>query len=120
MSLQTDDVTTVNNYFYSITRSLKLRRCYYYTVKSFSIRPYSSTLHFHRMTYIYYLNFQTNHGFTVFLLFRCFLLIVDVFPSVLVCNPDLFSFNRFLTFEQRYTTVAFMYKTSSTTMLTCI
>ena len=31
---------------------------------------------------------------SVFLLFRCFPLIVDVFPSVLICNPDLFSFNR--------------------------
>ena len=31
---------------------------------------------------------------SVFLLFRCFPLKVDVFPSVLVCNPDLFSLNR--------------------------
>ena len=28
--------------------------------------------------------------------------IVDVFLSVLVCNPDLFSPNRFMTFEPRY------------------
>ena len=45
----------------------------------------------------------------VFLLFRCFLLIVDVFPSILVCSPDLFSLNRFMTYEERYTTVAFIY-----------
>ena len=37
-----------------------------------------------------------------------FPLIFDVFPSFLVCNPDLFSLNRFMTFEQRYTTVAFI------------
>ena len=45
---------------------------------------------------------------SMFLLFRCFPLIVDVFPSILVCNPILFSLNRFMTFEQRYTTVAFI------------
>ena len=45
-------------------------------------------------------------AFQCFCFFRCFPLIVDVFPSVLVCNPDLFSLNRFMTFEQRYTTVA--------------
>ena len=46
----------------------------------------------------------------VFLLFRFFPVIVDVIPSVLVCNPDLFSLYRFMTFEQRYTTctVAFI------------
>ena len=49
---------------------------------------------------------------SVFLLFRCFPLLVDVFPSVLDCNPDLFSFNRFMTFQQRYTTVAFIYSTT--------
>ena len=35
-----------------------------------------------------------------------FYLLVDVFPSVIVCYPDLISVNRFITFEQRYTTVA--------------
>ena len=33
---------------------------------------------------------------------------VDVFPSILVFNSDLFSPNRFMTFGQRYTTVAFI------------
>ena len=28
--------------------------------------------------------------------------------SILVCNPDLFSLNRFMTFEQRYTTIAIL------------
>ena len=38
-------------------------------------------------------------------------LIFDAFPSVLVCNLGLFFFlNRFMSFEQRYTTVAFIYK----------
>ena len=46
---------------------------------------------------------------SVFLLFCCFSLIVGVFTSVLVSNPDLFSVNRFMTFEQRYTTVACIY-----------
>ena len=35
------------------------------------------------------------------LLFRCFLLKVDAFSSV--CNPDFFSLDQFITFEQRYT-----------------
>ena len=35
-------------------------------------------------------------------------LIGDVFLSVLVCNPDLISLKQFMTFEQRYTTVAFI------------
>ena len=43
------------------------------------------------------------------MLFRCFPLIVDVFLSVLVCNPNLFSLNRFMTFEQRYSSVALIY-----------
>ena len=30
-------------------------------------------------------------------------------PSILVCNPDLFSLNRCMTYEQPYTTVAFIY-----------
>ena len=46
---------------------------------------------------------------SVFLLFRYFPLIVDVFTSVLICNPDLFSLNRCMSFEQQYTTVAFIY-----------
>ena len=37
-----------------------------------------------------------------------FLSIDDMFPSVLVCNPNLFSLIRFFTFENRYTTVAFI------------
>ena len=40
------------------------------------------------------------------LMFCSFPPIVDVFSSVLVCNPDLFSHNRFMTFKTRYTTVA--------------
>ena len=44
---------------------------------------------------------------SVFLLFVYS--IVDVFTSVLVCNPDLFSLNRFMTFEQRYTSVALIW-----------
>ena len=46
----------------------------------------------------------------VFLLFCCFPLIFDVLSSVLVCDPDLFSQNRFMTLQQRYTTVAFIYQ----------
>ena len=42
---------------------------------------------------------------SVFRFFSCFPFIVDVFPSVLVCNPNLLSLNTFSTFEQRYTTV---------------
>ena len=34
--------------------------------------------------------------------------VVDVFPSDLVCNPDMFSLNRFMTFEHWYTTGAFI------------
>ena len=46
---------------------------------------------------------------SVFLLFRCILLIVDVILSVLFCNPALFSLNWFILFEQRNTNVAFIY-----------
>ena len=42
----------------------------------------------------------------------CFPLIVDVFPSVLVCYPDLFSFKRFRTFEHRYTLVVYIYQSA--------
>ena len=49
---------------------------------------------------VFYFLFQS------FCCFHCFPLIVDVFPSGLVCNLDLFSLNRFMTFEQRYTIVA--------------
>ena len=35
-------------------------------------------------------------------------LIFDTFPSVLVFNPDLFFLYRFMNFEQRYTTIAFI------------
>ena len=38
-----------------------------------------------------------------------FSLIGNVFPSVLLCYPNLFPLNRLMTFEQRYTTVAFIY-----------
>ena len=50
------------------------------------------------------------HFIVVFLLCHDSLLIFDAFPSVLVCNRDLFFFslNRFISFEQRYTTVAFI------------
>ena len=34
---------------------------------------------------------------------------VAVFLSVLVCDPDLFSLNRFMTIKHRYTIVAFTY-----------
>ena len=50
-----------------------------------------------------YINFNV-----VFLLCRMSSLIFDVFPSVLVCNPDLFFLNRFMNVKQRYTTVAFI------------
>ena len=39
--------------------------------------------------------------------FRYFQLVVDVFPSVLVCDPDMFSLNRCIAIEQRYATVDF-------------
>ena len=45
----------------------------------------------------------------LFLLIRCFPLIVDMFTSVVVYHYDLFSHNQFMTFEQRYSTVAFIY-----------
>ena len=48
------------------------------------------------------------HFKVVFLLWRSSPFIFDAFPSVLVCNPDLFFLNRFMNFEQRYTTVAFI------------
>ena len=35
--------------------------------------------------------------------------IIGVFPMGLFCHPDLFSLNRFMSFEHRYTTVAFIY-----------
>lgn len=37
---------------------------------------------------------------SVFLVFRCFSPTIDVFPSVIVYNPDLFSLNRSMTNEQ--------------------
>lgn len=46
--------------------------------------------------------FAMSFGFCftlVFLLFCCFLLIVDAFDSVQVCNPDLLTPNRFMSFE---------------------
>ena len=48
---------------------------------------------------------------SVFLLFRFLLIIIDVFPSVLVFNPDLFTLYQFMTFEQRYSTVALIFAT---------
>ena len=50
------------------------------------------------------------HFSVVFLLCRGSPLIFDVFPSVLVCNPDLFFLNRFMNFEQQYTTVALIFR----------
>ena len=48
--------------------------------------------------------------FNVVFLLCCSSLLFDALPSVLVWNPDLFFFlNRFMNFEQRYTTVAFIY-----------
>lgn len=52
----------------------------------------------------------------VFLYFRCFPVLINVFSSVLVCIQDVFSHNRFITFQQRYTYIAFtqnefLYKT---------
>ena len=49
----------------------------------------------------------------MFLLCRSSPLIFDVFLSVLVCNPDLFFLNRLMNFEQRYTTIAFIYQFKS-------
>lgn len=46
---------------------------------------------------------------SVMLLFAWYHLIVDVFPTVYVCYPDLFSFYRLMTFEDRHTTVAFIF-----------
>lgn len=45
-----------------------------------------------------------------FLLFLCFPHINELFPLFIGCNPDLFSFKRFMTFEQCYTTVAFIHQ----------
>ena len=39
-------------------------------------------------------------------------LIVDMFTSVIVCNPDVCSLNRCMTFKQRCTTVAFIFQSS--------
>ena len=49
------------------------------------------------------------HFNVVFLLCRSYPLILDVFPSVLPCNPDLAFFSQSIyEFEQRCTTVAFI------------
>ena len=57
---------------------------------------------------LYYSSFLcVLHFNVVFLLCRSSL-ILDAFPSVLVCNPDLVFLYRFMNFEQRYTTVAFI------------
>ena len=45
---------------------------------------------------------------SVLLLFLYFPLLIDVFPSILVFNPDLFSLNKLMAFEHRYTVVAFI------------
>lgn len=45
----------------------------------------------------------------VFLLFRCYPLIIDVFPMILVCYQDLFLLNRHMTISKRYTTFAFIF-----------
>ena len=50
------------------------------------------------------------HFNVVFLSCRSYPLIFDAFPSVLVYNPDFFS-QSIYDFEQRYTTVAFIYIT---------
>lgn len=44
-----------------------------------------------------------------FLLLRCFPLLVDGFLMILVCKLFLFSFNPFMTFKERFTTVVFIY-----------
>ena len=53
---------------------------------------------------------------SVFLTFYCFRLIVDVFPSILVLNPNLFSLIKFMTSEKRNTTVIYVH----TIFLCCI
>ena len=46
---------------------------------------------------------------STFLLLGCFPLLVDVFPSILICR-DLFSLNRLMTIDQQqYTTVAYLF-----------
>ena len=52
----------------------------------------------HRLSYSSFLFvFIVVWFFVVLLLLRCFPLIIDVFPSVLVCKPDLFSIYDFRT-----------------------
>ena len=46
----------------------------------------------------------------VFCCFLVFLLQFMCFPRFLVCNPGMCSLNRFMTFEQRYTTVALIFE----------
>ena len=58
---------------------------------------------------LYYSSFLCVLHFNVVFLFCRSSLILYVFPSVLVCYPDLIFFlNRCMNFEQRYTTVAFI------------
>lgn len=48
----------------------------------------------------------------MYLIFHFIHFVVDVFSSLLVCDPDLFSLNRFMSFEQlynMYNTVVFIY-----------
>lgn len=52
--------------------------------------------------FLFMLAFVLGHS-KVFLLFRCFSLIIDVSPSILVCHPDSFTLNRFMNFEHCYT-----------------
>ena len=62
-----------------------------------------------KLPLLYYSSFLCMLHFNVVFLLCRSSLIFDTFPSVLVCNPDLFFLCRFMNFEQRYTTVAFIY-----------
>ena len=63
----------------------------------------TKSLIWHVLSHIYFLCVLAF----VFVALRHFPLKVDLFPSVLVCNRDLFSLVRFMTFEHQNTTVAF-------------
>ena len=74
------------------------------------VQPIIFSLKSGKWPFLYYSSFLCELHFNVVFLLCRSSLIFDAFPSVLVCNPDLFCFffNRFMNFEQRYTTVAFI------------
>lgn len=65
-------------------------------------QEYVSCYHIVRFCVCWCLYFWSS---SVFPLFRFFPIILDVFPSVLVCDSDLLPLNRFMIIKQRYTII---------------